>query len=53
MEPSGMASFCALLSLVFMIAFVSLFDVIHQRNRHYRRLRVMYEGVVQHYASTN
>jgi hypothetical protein len=35
----------ALLSLVFMIAFVFQFDAVHRRNRHYRRIRFMYDAV--------
>ena len=37
-----MSRFYALLSVVFMIAFVVLFDKVHQRNSNYRRLWAMY-----------
>lgn len=35
----------ALLSIVFMIPAVFLFDRVHQRKRNYRRLWEMYEGL--------
>jgi hypothetical protein len=35
----------ALLSLVFMMAFVFQFDAIHQRDRNYQRIRSMYDAV--------
>ena len=37
-----MSRFWALLSVVFMKAFVILFDRVHQRNRNYRELWKMY-----------
>ena len=40
-----MTQFFALLSIVFMIPFVILFDRVHQRKRNYRRLWEMYEGL--------
>jgi hypothetical protein len=41
-----MSRFWALQSIVFMISFVVLFDRVHQRRRHYRRLWEMYEGLI-------
>ncbi|HLK48246.1 MAG TPA: hypothetical protein VKT49_08935 [Bryobacteraceae bacterium] len=41
-----MTQYFALLSIVFMIPIVILFDRIHQRNRNYRRLWEMYEGIM-------
>lgn len=35
----------ALLSVVFMFPVVFLFDRVHQRKQHYRRLWEMYEGL--------
>ncbi|GEM_PF-3522533 len=40
-----MARYGALQAVIFLIPAVFLFDRIHQRNRHYRRLREMYEGL--------
>ena len=44
-RKNAMSQTFALLSLVFMIAFVILFDAKHQRDRHYRRILFMYEAV--------
>jgi hypothetical protein len=41
-----MDRYFALEALVFMMAFVFVFDNVHRRNRAYRRLREMYEGVL-------
>ena len=40
-----MSQYWALLSIVFMIGVVFLFDRVYQRRRHYRRLWEMYEGL--------
>jgi hypothetical protein len=40
-----MSRFWALESIVFMMAFVFLYDRMHLRRRHYRRLWEMYEGL--------
>jgi hypothetical protein len=37
--------FSSLLSLIFMMGFVMLFDLIHQRNRHYQWLGSLYKGL--------
>ncbi len=42
--------FSSLLSLIFMMGFVMLFDLIHQRNRHYQWLGALYKGLTN---STN
>jgi len=39
------SQYCALLSVVFMIPVVFLFDCVHQRKQNYRRLWEMYEGL--------
>lgn len=39
------SQYFALLSVVFMFPVVFLFDRVHQRKQHYRRLREMYEGL--------
>ena len=41
-----MNRYCALQAVVFMMAYVFVFDNVHRRNRAYRRLREMYEGVL-------
>jgi hypothetical protein len=40
-----MHRYCALQAIVFMMAYVFVFDHLHRRNRAYRRLREMYEGL--------
>ena len=40
-----MTQYFALLSIVFMIPAVILFDRVHQRKQNYRRLWEMYEGL--------
>lgn len=40
-----MPQYCALLSIVFLIPVVFLFDGIHRRNLNYRRLWEMFEGL--------
>ncbi|HEY1241318.1 MAG TPA: hypothetical protein VGF16_12220 [Bryobacteraceae bacterium] len=40
-----LSQYFALLSVVFMIPVVFLFDRVHQRKRHYRWLWEMYEGI--------
>jgi len=40
-----LSQYIALLSVVFMIPVVFLFDRVHQRKQHYRRLWEMYEGL--------
>lgn len=47
-----MARYWALLSMVFMKAFVILFDRIHQRNRNYQRLWEMYREMQARYRKT-
>ena len=41
-----MNRYCALQAVVFMMAYVFVLDNVHRRNRAYRRLREMYEGVL-------
>ena len=40
-----LSQYFALLSVAFMIPVVFLFDRVHQRKQHYRRLWEMYEGL--------
>ncbi|HJT88949.1 MAG TPA: hypothetical protein VJ732_13865 [Bryobacteraceae bacterium] len=47
-----MSLYFALQAVVFMIGFVYVYDRLHRRNRHYRRLRAIYDAIMGNHRAT-